>query len=108
MSKRKVHFYCGYGYVDCQRPSYGLTTTINKEHITCKACRKKLGLKCRYVVAYDLKDGFPLVFRDDCERTLPSLQHPDGEGLAELMERYDAAGYGIYDRPYDFQKKEWI
>ena len=49
----------------------------------------------RYVVHKTAFDWFPVIFQSTCERTLPSLRFPNGEGLYELMERCDKAGYEV-------------
>lgn len=61
-----------------------------------------IGYRVRYVVAYDRKDGWPVFFRPNCERTPRSDRFPEGEGLAEMMIRLHTVGYGIYDKPQEF------
>jgi hypothetical protein len=58
--------------------------------------------KVRYVVADDRKDGWPVIFRATCERTLRSEERPEGEGLFEMTVRLAKHGYRIYNEPQDF------
>ncbi len=49
-------------------------------------------VKLRYAVSRTTDDRWPIVFREDCERTLIG-----DEGLLDLIERLGVEGYDIVD-----------
>lgn len=58
--------------------------------------------KQRYAVSRTSSDRWPVIFRPDCERTLPNWpDNPDGEGYLEMREKLNNAGYDLLDElPY--------
>lgn len=58
----------------------------------------------RYVVSRTTSDRWPVHFRADCERTLPSSFYPDGEGLLEMRCRLDRHGYDLLDELPEWAK----
>lgn len=63
-------------------------------------------IKIRYVVRRDKKDGWPVEFRPDCERTKFDWLTGKDEGLYDMMIRLDKHGFDVFDEPYDFRKSE--
>ncbi len=49
----------------------------------------------RYAYSRTDDDCWPIMFQPHCERTWPTLDRPDGEGLLELIQRLDRGGYDL-------------
>ena len=54
-------------------------------------------MRMRWAVHNSGKDWYPIMFKDNCERTFFDRQTGEDESLMEVKERLEKAGYELVD-----------